>query len=167
MSNNLKTTIYEQIITNAGGSVDDLPDNLETTYLKRIADLIGNTGGGSGGDSQPLYRHSLLLSGYKETSTYGFARIEIINYSSEAFTLDTFKTYVTEKGVEYNGFNTEYRLHNGVSGFAKNGTNYGGVEYINLVYGKLYLYFCSAYNSTDMVELSKSCTLTDNIMLVE
>lgn len=39
MSDNLKSTNYEEIIKNMGGSVDDLPDKLESTYLKRIAEL--------------------------------------------------------------------------------------------------------------------------------
>lgn len=38
---NLKTTLYEEIIKATGGNIDDLPDGLETTYLKRIAECCG------------------------------------------------------------------------------------------------------------------------------
>ena len=48
-ADNLKATLYEAIILGAGGTVDDLPDNLESTYLKRIAEVIGNSGGGNSG----------------------------------------------------------------------------------------------------------------------
>ena len=48
-ADNLKNTLYEEVIKAAGGSVDDLPDNLESTYLKRIAEAVANGGGGGGG----------------------------------------------------------------------------------------------------------------------
>ena len=39
MTDNLQSTQYERIITELGGTVDDLPDRLESTYLRRIAEL--------------------------------------------------------------------------------------------------------------------------------
>ena len=45
---------YEAIIKKLGGSVDDLPDMLDSTYLKRIGELIG-AGGGSGGGKPATY----------------------------------------------------------------------------------------------------------------
>lgn len=46
VENNLKSTLYTGIIKAMGGTVDDLPDNLETTYLRRILECVS---GGSGG----------------------------------------------------------------------------------------------------------------------
>lgn len=39
MSDNLNSTNYEEIITKLGVDVNELPDGLETTYLKKIIKL--------------------------------------------------------------------------------------------------------------------------------
>lgn len=46
LPDNLKSTYWEAIILKCGGTVDDLPDRLKSTYLKRIVECIGNGGGG-------------------------------------------------------------------------------------------------------------------------
>lgn len=44
LPDNLKSTLYAAIILKCGGNVDDLPDQLETTYLERIAECTSVSG---------------------------------------------------------------------------------------------------------------------------
>lgn len=75
-----KTEWYENIIKAAGGTVDDLPDRLESTYLQRIAESIAALGGGgSEAGGTKLYHHHIVAS-------VGFY---IINADSTPLTIDT------------------------------------------------------------------------------
>lgn len=51
-----ETELYENIIKAAGGTVDDLPDRLKTTYLQRIAECITALKENAGGGGK-IYRH--------------------------------------------------------------------------------------------------------------
>lgn len=48
-----KTELLKEIVTTAGGNVDELPDNLESTLLKALAGAVAS-GGSGGGAVEPL-----------------------------------------------------------------------------------------------------------------
>jgi len=118
------------------------------------------------GSSNPLYKHSVEIKGYESTNAYGYAKIEIINHSSEPFTIDSLKTLVTEKGTLFT--TNQYEYHTGVTGWAVNGVYSGVVTYILLYYGNtFFLYYGSAYNSLSMIKLNNGLSLKDYVELVE
>lgn len=77
MPNNSASAYYEAIIKKLGGTVDDLPDLLDSTYLKRIGELIG--GGGSGGGGGKPATYTFIFDGQELTAEAGMCWGDWVN----------------------------------------------------------------------------------------
>lgn len=89
---NSKNEILKEILTKAGGNVDDLPDNLETTILRRIAESM--SGGGSSGGGTKLYIHELdfAMSG-NDYNNYLSVKIKYLAGTVTEFTKDNINNF--------------------------------------------------------------------------